>query len=669
MEWLVYHRSIGFQHVYLYCNDDDPSELYDRLCGFLNEAEPFLTFVHYPFQGLQWEIYLHWFRNYGDETDWIAFLDADEFLALPGLDNIGRFIQRYPKDADAVHFHWLYYGTSDFLTRPIGSVLRQYTRRAPQVSAETKTIVRAHRIDSSRLKPNQLPFWHLWDRMHQDSITVYATLGENVTAGFHRATYVRDHDGEIRSTAFVAHFALRSEADFRRRLARGTSGQFYGQGMWAKNIASGEAYGYMDHTNAVTDTYLSEYWTKLVGTPRSTKFIPDVPGRNLAASRKCIQSSVGKGTEQAVSNKAASIVSGIVTGRPSFMTLEELRPWWQVDLGETRLVEQIRVFNRVDDLHAAARHNPLLIHSSEVGETWQERYRRDDAAPFGGADGNPLIWTAPEAFSARYVRLSVDDTCSLGLDQVEVYGPICASRKISVVSFFMENIPQGIVRSQRAIISKFLPEGFDFKQIMTDKSHYESLDDYMASSLDDATIFLDIDCIPLHSSALLELASAALQNELAGCVQRASHIDNNQHLYVGPFCMSLTTRLWHSLGRPSFRPTAVGDVGEQLTYECEERGIRTRFIWPTFVEQELWPLVEGVSFGHNTVYGDAFFHAFSIRSDSTRSAFLEYCSEVSREPPRKGQACGGAMALKRSARLVWNLEQKAEWPSKAMCSP
>ncbi len=34
VEWLIYHRSIGFDHVYLYCNDDDASELFDRLCPF-----------------------------------------------------------------------------------------------------------------------------------------------------------------------------------------------------------------------------------------------------------------------------------------------------------------------------------------------------------------------------------------------------------------------------------------------------------------------------------------------------------------------------------------------------------------------------------------------------------------------------------------------------------
>lgn len=34
-EWLTYHRAIGFDHVYLTCNDDDPSALWERCCRSL----------------------------------------------------------------------------------------------------------------------------------------------------------------------------------------------------------------------------------------------------------------------------------------------------------------------------------------------------------------------------------------------------------------------------------------------------------------------------------------------------------------------------------------------------------------------------------------------------------------------------------------------------------
>jgi hypothetical protein len=42
-EWLAYHRAIGFEHVYLYCNDVDPAELYEAVLPFTQGAEPFVT--------------------------------------------------------------------------------------------------------------------------------------------------------------------------------------------------------------------------------------------------------------------------------------------------------------------------------------------------------------------------------------------------------------------------------------------------------------------------------------------------------------------------------------------------------------------------------------------------------------------------------------------------
>ncbi len=37
-EWIAYHRAIGFEHIYLYCNDNDPAELYECLLPLLGES-------------------------------------------------------------------------------------------------------------------------------------------------------------------------------------------------------------------------------------------------------------------------------------------------------------------------------------------------------------------------------------------------------------------------------------------------------------------------------------------------------------------------------------------------------------------------------------------------------------------------------------------------------
>lgn len=53
LEWITYHRSIGFDHLYLYCNDDDPTALYEKVMPFTVGENPFVTFIHYNYTGLQ----------------------------------------------------------------------------------------------------------------------------------------------------------------------------------------------------------------------------------------------------------------------------------------------------------------------------------------------------------------------------------------------------------------------------------------------------------------------------------------------------------------------------------------------------------------------------------------------------------------------------------------
>ncbi len=422
LEWIAYHRSIGFDHVYLYCNDDDPTELFDQICCYLATPEPFVTFIHYPFQGLQWDIYLHWFRHYAHETEWGAFLDADEFLTLPGLDDIRRFMFRFPPDCDAVHFHWIYYGTSGFLERPTGSVLRQYTKREAKVSYETKTMVRTSRIQPDRLRPEQTVFWHLWDRSQGHDLQCYSSLVEQVPVPFNRSLLASERAEEIRQTAFIAHFALKSEADFMRRLERGVGGQFAGQRIWAESIVNGEARGYLTATNAEQNLYLKEYWERTLGVPAATSIVSRPPGPNLAIGCQAMQSSTSVWSKQKnPAHDAVRAISGIVSGRAAFHTDKDIEPWWQVDLGRNRTVQEIRVFNRVDDMGVAARNNRLIISASADGDAWQELYRRNSDTPFGGADGNPLIWHPEVPVTTRYLRLTVPTTTWLSLDQVEVY--------------------------------------------------------------------------------------------------------------------------------------------------------------------------------------------------------------------------------------------------------
>jgi hypothetical protein len=211
-----------------------------------------------------------------------------------------------------------------------------------------------------------------------------------------------------------------------------------------------------------------------------------------------------------------------------------------------------------------------------------------------------------------------------------------AGLTVEVVSFYMDNIAAEVVAWQRAVLDARRPQAFAFEQILTRRSHGEAIDEYVAGSAYDVIVIIDIDCVPLRPDALSHLVSHAARGELIGCVQRANHIQNGAHLYVAPFCMAFSKSLFEEIGRPSFRPTDRGDVGEELTYACTAAGRKTRMLWPSFVESARWDLTEGRRFGPNTEYAGLFFHAFEIRSPANQERFVARCRAI------LAKAAGGA---------------------------
>ncbi|HYH37108.1 MAG TPA: hypothetical protein VD860_02710 [Azospirillum sp.] len=199
------------------------------------------------------------------------------------------------------------------------------------------------------------------------------------------------------------------------------------------------------------------------------------------------------------------------------------------------------------------------------------------------------------------------------------------SGNAAIVSVYMANIHFSVVAMQKAVVEQLAPPDMPFHQLRVDRPHAESLDAFLNETDFDTVVVLDIDCIPLHGDALPMLRDEAAKGQLVGAVQRANHIANGGHLYAGPFCMAFTRDLWARLGKPSFQGTVRGDVGEELTYRCEEEGVGVRMLWPTAVEEPLWPLRDGAVFGYGTEYESAFWHCFEIRDPRNQLRFTNRC--------------------------------------------
>ncbi len=105
---------------------------------------------------------------------------------------------------------------------------------------------------------------------------------------------------------------------------------------------------------------------------------------------------------------------GVKNGGFGFHTETEANPWWEVDLGQVTRLAEIRVYNRAG-YEDRARTMRILLND---GVNW--RVAHDQGGQPFGANGQPLRVPLNGA-AARWVRLQLQETTYLHLDEVEIY--------------------------------------------------------------------------------------------------------------------------------------------------------------------------------------------------------------------------------------------------------
>jgi len=123
---------------------------------------------------------------------------------------------------------------------------------------------------------------------------------------------------------------------------------------------------------------------------------------------------------------AVGAVDGIINGQWGFHTEHEPNPYWQVDLGETTDIGRVKLYNRCDP--CGERNKVIILSLSDDAktdaETWNKVWQNDGTMFYGASDSKPMtIDFTNEPVRGRYLRLSLEGTQYLHLDEVEVYPP------------------------------------------------------------------------------------------------------------------------------------------------------------------------------------------------------------------------------------------------------
>lgn len=135
-EWILFHKAVGVRHFFIYDNGSS-----DRTLSILRDLLPpgNLTVIPWVFglkdvrndQILNSQVvaFAHAIQNFGPSFQWIAFIDADEFL----LPKRGRTLEEALVAVNGfpnVSLPWHMFGRNGHQTRPDGPLLRNYTMRA-----------------------------------------------------------------------------------------------------------------------------------------------------------------------------------------------------------------------------------------------------------------------------------------------------------------------------------------------------------------------------------------------------------------------------------------------------------------------------------------------------------------------------------------------------------
>ena len=136
-EWISFHRSVGFEHFYLYNNfsTDDYETVLDP---FIQEG--LVTLVDWPRPVGQLSAYRDCIRKRWREALWIGFFDIDEFLFAPDGRDVPSVLSDY-RDLPGVCAWQAFYGSSGHVERPEIPVVEAYTMRAGPDLTTVKTIL------------------------------------------------------------------------------------------------------------------------------------------------------------------------------------------------------------------------------------------------------------------------------------------------------------------------------------------------------------------------------------------------------------------------------------------------------------------------------------------------------------------------------------------------
>lgn len=129
VEWIEFHIALGFEHIFLFEDVGSKShaeivDKYDRVTMF-----PISVVMGEPnhMERVQHQMYTYSIKKFKDDYDWIAFIDADEFVEFEEGYSLDRLLMEYSEHTGII-LSWRLYSANGRIKRPQGGIVESYPK-------------------------------------------------------------------------------------------------------------------------------------------------------------------------------------------------------------------------------------------------------------------------------------------------------------------------------------------------------------------------------------------------------------------------------------------------------------------------------------------------------------------------------------------------------------
>ena len=129
-EWIAFHYLVGFRKFYFFDHNskDNTNEILTKL---KKKIDIKIFTVGADLEWPQLKCYQDSYTSFGDEVDWMAFIDSDEFLFPTNSDSMEIALSEFSnKKISALGVYWSCFGSNGYIDEPHGLIIENYTSKA-----------------------------------------------------------------------------------------------------------------------------------------------------------------------------------------------------------------------------------------------------------------------------------------------------------------------------------------------------------------------------------------------------------------------------------------------------------------------------------------------------------------------------------------------------------